>query len=74
MVKSWGFYNCNTSLYFVSVTTCGRATKARELLKEDRNKFDLIISEVYMPAMDGSKCLELTGLEMDLPIISKLVS
>ncbi len=69
-----GFCNCNTSLYFLSVTTCGRATKARELPREDRNKFDLVISEVYMPAMDGLKCLELVGLEMGLPIISKFVS
>ncbi|CAK9866995.1 unnamed protein product [Sphagnum jensenii] len=52
------------------VRTCGRATKARELPREDKNKFDAVISEVYMPAMDGSKCLELVGLEMDLPIIN----
>jgi hypothetical protein len=68
------FYSCHTSLYFLSVRTCGRATKSRELPMEDGNKFDAVISEVYMPTMDGSKCLELAGLEMDLPIISKLVS
>jgi two-component response regulator (ARR-B family) len=47
---------------------------ARELLREDINKFDVVISEVYMFAMDGLKSLELAGLEMDLFIISKLVS
>jgi len=51
------------------VTTCGRATKALELLREDKDKFDLVISDVYMPDMDGFKLLELVGLEMDLPVI-----
>ncbi len=69
-----GFCSCNTSLYFLSVTTCGRATKAWEVLREDKDKFDLVISDAYMLAMDGFKLLELVGLEMDLPIISKFVS
>jgi CheY-like chemotaxis protein len=54
-----------------SVTTCGKATEALSLLREDINKFDLVISDVYMPDMDGFKLLELVGLEMDLPVISK---
>lgn len=54
-----------------SVTTCGKATDALSLLREDINKFDLVISDVYMPDMDGFKLLELVGLEMDLPVISK---
>jgi two-component response regulator (ARR-B family) len=53
------------------VTTCGRATRALELLREDKDKFDLVISDVYMPDMDGFRLLELVGLEMDLPVISK---
>jgi two-component response regulator (ARR-B family) len=53
------------------VTTCGKATDALSLLREDINKFDLVISDVYMPDMDGFKLLELVGLEMDLPVISK---
>jgi hypothetical protein len=31
----------------------------------------VVISDVIMPDMDGFKLLELVGLEMDLPVISK---
>jgi two-component response regulator (ARR-B family) len=60
--------NVDSDLSF-TVTTCGRATRALELLREDKDKFDLVISDVYMPDMDGFKLLELVGLEMDLPVI-----
>ena len=62
--------NTNKCLW-VPVTTCGRAADALSLLREDISKFDLVISDVYMPDMDGFKLLELVGLEMDLPVISK---
>ena len=55
-----------------SVTTCGRATTALALLREKKGAFDLVMSDVYMPDMDGFKLLELIGLEMDIPLISKL--
>jgi two-component response regulator ARR-B family len=57
-------------LITVAVTTCGLARVALEILRERKNKFDIVISDVNMPDMDGFKLLEHIGLEMDLPVIS----
>jgi len=57
---------------FVSVTTAQNAITALNLLRENKSDFDLVISNVHMQDMDGFKLLELVGLEMDLPVISKL--
>lgn len=51
------------------VTTTNQAVLALKMLRENKNKFDLVISDVCMPDMDGFKLLELVGLEMDLPVI-----
>ncbi|XP_058184112.1 two-component response regulator ORR21 isoform X4 [Rhododendron vialii] len=51
------------------VTTCSQATVALNLLREKRGCFDVVLSDVHMPDMDGFKLLELVGLEMDLPVI-----
>ncbi|KAK9100361.1 hypothetical protein Scep_023791 [Stephania cephalantha] len=51
------------------VTPTNQAVTALKMLREKRNKFDLVISDVHMPDMDGFKLLELVGLEMDLPVI-----
>ncbi|KAI3976474.1 hypothetical protein MKX01_008332 [Papaver californicum] len=51
------------------VTTCCQATVALNLLRERKGCFDVVISDVHMPDMDGFKLLELVGLEMDLPVI-----
>ncbi|WOL11514.1 two-component response regulator ORR26 isoform X1 [Canna indica] len=51
------------------VTTCSLATEALDILRERRDRFDIVISDVNMPDMDGFKLLEHVGLEMDLPVI-----
>ncbi|KAJ8753262.1 hypothetical protein K2173_017880 [Erythroxylum novogranatense] len=51
------------------VTTTNQAVTALKMLRENKNKYDLVISDVNMPDMDGFKLLELVGLEMDLPVI-----
>ncbi|ONK59558.1 uncharacterized protein A4U43_C08F7700 [Asparagus officinalis] len=51
------------------VTITNQAVKALKMLRENKDKFDLIITDVHMPDMDGFKLLELVGLEMDLPVI-----
>lgn len=54
-----------------AVTTCGRAEVALSLLRDDQNAFDVVLSDVHMPDMDGFQLLELIGLEMDVPVISQ---
>ncbi|KAL2247290.1 UNVERIFIED_CONTAM: Two-component response regulator ARR12 [Sesamum indicum] len=51
------------------VTTTNQAITALNLLRESKDKFDLVISDVDMPDMDGITLLEHVGLEMDIPVI-----
>ncbi|WVY96367.1 hypothetical protein V8G54_028518, partial [Vigna mungo] len=55
--------------FYLPVTTCTKATVALNLLQERKRWFDVVLSDVHMPDMDGYKLLEHVGLEMDLPII-----
>ncbi|KAK1408376.1 hypothetical protein QVD17_40099 [Tagetes erecta] len=56
--------NCN-----YLATTCNRADIGLSLLRENKKGFDIVLSDVHMPDMDGFKLLEHIGLEMDLPVI-----
>jgi DNA-binding NtrC family response regulator len=57
--------------FFFPVTTCGLAREALKLLRERKDGYDIVISDVNMPDMDGFKLLEHVGLEMDLPVLSQ---
>ncbi|KAK7359427.1 hypothetical protein VNO77_01387 [Canavalia gladiata] len=54
---------------YYEVTTCCLATEALKKLRERKDAYDIVISDVNMPDMDGFKLLEQVGLEMDLPVI-----
>lgn len=51
------------------VTTTINGMSALEKLRDRNNHFDLVLSDVYMPDMDGFKLLEHIGLELELPVI-----
>ncbi|CAA2997238.1 two-component response regulator ARR2-like isoform X1 [Olea europaea subsp. europaea] len=51
------------------VTQKSDAESALDLLRKNKKGYDIVISDVHMPDMDGFKLLEHIGLEMDLPVI-----
>ncbi|KAJ4973484.1 hypothetical protein NE237_006658 [Protea cynaroides] len=53
--------------YKVKAVTDGAT--ALKLLREDKNNFDIVITDVHMPDMDGFRLLEIVSLEMDIPVI-----
>ena len=67
----WVQLNLSQSADILAVTSCSQATVALNLLRERKGSFDIVLSDVHMPDMDGFKLLELVGLEMGLPVISE---
>ncbi|CAL5352246.1 unnamed protein product [Camellia sinensis] len=49
--------------------TCRYEGDALSILRQGKSKFDIVISDVHMPDMDGFKLLEIICLEMDLPVV-----
>ncbi|KAJ4710431.1 Two-component response regulator [Melia azedarach] len=52
-----------------NVTTCSQAAVALNLLRKKKGCFDVVLSDVHMPDVDGYILLEHIGLEMDLLVI-----
>ncbi|KAG0475631.1 hypothetical protein HPP92_015317 [Vanilla planifolia] len=55
---------------FNSVTVAHHALEALQQLRANKAAYDLMISDVNMPDMDGFELLDIVGLEMDFPVIS----
>eukprot|EP01018_Ginkgo_biloba_P012551 Gb_15501 [translate_table: standard] len=55
-----------------NVTTCTRVSEAVSMVMENKDRFDLVMSDVYMPDEDGFRLLEIIGLSLDLPVISEM--
>ncbi|XP_042492570.1 putative two-component response regulator ARR20 [Macadamia integrifolia] len=51
------------------VTIASDGATALKLLWEEKDTFDIVITDVHMPDMDGFRLLEIVSLEMDIPVI-----
>ncbi|KAJ3702101.1 hypothetical protein LUZ61_005806 [Rhynchospora tenuis] len=50
------------------VTKCTSGKEGLEMLRQE-GQFDIVLTDVHMPDMDGFQLLEHVGLEMDLPVV-----
>ena len=55
--------------FLTPVTTFTRGAVALKTLRERRHDFDIVLSDVHMPDMDGFKLLEHIALELDVPVM-----
>lgn len=69
----WVPYRLSVCFTF-SVTTCEHPATALSILRERRGCYDVVLTDVYMPDINGFELLEIVGLEMDLPVVSKCYS
>ncbi|KAK9275376.1 hypothetical protein L1049_022640 [Liquidambar formosana] len=53
--------------YKVAATT--NAIEALEMLRQNKDNFDIVITDVNNLDMDGFSLLDIIGIEMDLPVI-----
>ncbi|XP_020267739.1 two-component response regulator ORR21-like isoform X2 [Asparagus officinalis] len=51
------------------VTIAHHPNKALQILRENKGNYDIVISDVKMPDMDGFTLTEIVGVEMNLPVI-----
>ncbi|PIN09536.1 hypothetical protein CDL12_17884 [Handroanthus impetiginosus] len=51
------------------ITTCNLMQEALKLLRERKDRFDIVISEFNMPDMNGFEFLQHVSLQMDIPVI-----
>lgn len=54
-----------------AVTTTMDAWAAIEMLRKNKNGFDIVITDVMRSDLDGFKLSEIISLEMDIPVIRK---
>ncbi|KAF8033602.1 hypothetical protein BT93_C0021 [Corymbia citriodora subsp. variegata] len=51
------------------VTAQEKATEALAMLRENKDKYDIVVTAVVALDMDGFNLVEVIGLEMDIPVI-----
>jgi len=56
-------------LHSFPVTACSNSQTALKTLRAKKEDFDIVLSDVHMPDMDGFKLLELIQFELDLPVL-----